>query len=179
MTDPTKADVYLGMVFELQGEGGKKKEIVLEPLTAINKIETEGIECTLPERVPLGKVGDNVASLLDSIGSNMGKTDIDKKVESAGIPAITTAYNKLMTAELNVEEFHVKIPPKVEKDKGERTQFTIGVSATWTPTADEQSADLPGTLTLRGIYLTVSNEKDSNTSNGALSAGGSPSAPVQ
>lgn len=170
-TTATTADVYLGMVFELQGEGGEKKEIVLEPLTAINKIQKEGIECTLPERVPLGTVGQNLDSLLTSIGSNMSESAMKETVEKAGIPAITRAYGKLMKAELNVEQFHVKIPPTVEKEKREKTQFTIGVSATWTPDPEEQSEDLPGTLTLRGIYFTVSNEKDSKTSNGALPAG--------
>lgn len=172
MTDPapatttTTADVYFGLVFELQGEKGPK-EIVLEPKTAVNNIKEYGIECTLPERVSLGTVGSNIDAVLQSIGSKMNNEKIKKQVNDAGISALSGVYDKVSSAVLSIEQFHIKIPGSIEKEAAKVnasqpapvTKYTVGVSATWPKeSGPPKSSDLPGTLTLRGIYLTVSNE---------------------
>lgn len=158
---PPATDVYFGLVFELQGETGKK-EIVLEPKTAINNIQKYGIECELPSRVSLGTVGSNLDSLLKTIGYKEGKQPVDTAVTNLNISAVDRLYNKLINAYLNVEQFHLKIPGQEQKTAGAVTQYTIGVSATWPENlaepGSEADSDLPGTITLRGIYLTVSNE---------------------
>jgi len=187
-----KADVYFGLVFELQGENGTE-EIVLEPKTAVTNIQKYGIECTLPKRVSLGTGKSVIDTVLNSVGSNMNNIQIKEKVDEAKISALSGVYEKVSSAVLNIEQFHIKIPGSIEKEAATKkiqteldeanakspqdnnliaklqaeltkatpvTKYTVGVSATWPKESGSatSSSDLPGTLTLRGIYLTVSNE---------------------
>ena len=152
--------VKLGVTFDLNG-----KPISLQPKEAIDKIKENGIELTLPERMELGEAGTGIDSILKKLGSDRvvslapsNNSDL-KYIENnlPNFPLLKDAYKKVVTAHLNVERFHAKIPGSATKkaDGSIETEikYTIGLSATWHLTGDETG------LTLTGIYFEVSNEE--------------------
>ncbi|MEL7359650.1 MAG: hypothetical protein AAFN40_24350 [Cyanobacteria bacterium J06560_6] len=111
------SQVFFGMVLELGG-----KEISLEPETAITEIKTKGIEVGLPQGqvVQIGGVGENLKSVLDSLGVDsttfLEIKDVNgvKTAEIKDLPDIQVlqnVVNLLFNAQLAVEQFHVKVPP--------------------------------------------------------------------
>ena len=81
------------------------------------------------------------------------------------VPALKTLYDKLTSARLAIEKFHVKVPGDDYLDEKKKTlkdatitsadyKYTLGLSATWKLTGQETG------LTLTGIYFEVSNEAD-------------------
>ena len=164
-TNQTK--VYFGLVFDVDG-----KEVSLEPTTAINDIKENGIECGLPANttVSLGRAGDRINGILKTFGTDSTIPTTDKEIEATlpDIEALQTAYKKVVDAVLTIEDFHVKIPGSKAKaiNPNASTLYTIGLSATWpeipknednTPPASGETG--VGSLALKGIYLTVSNEQ--------------------
>jgi hypothetical protein len=166
-------NVKLGVAFDLNGTA-----IALEPKQAINKIQEEGIELKLPDNVQsiyLGTAGQGINSILENFGSTYRVNDnsipdpnpknlssIEDQLPEFKI--LKDTYNKVISAELYVEKFKVKIPGSNDKklDPNVTTQYTIGMSAKWTP--DATSKDSTG-LTLTGIYLEISNEGTKTTTN--------------
>ena len=163
---PTTA-VKLGLAFDVNGTA-----ITLEPKQAISEIKKQGFEVELPQRVDLGTAGDGINSILRQLGSNYRATEV---VGESGmtviaeqipdVPALKTLYDKLTSARLAIEKFHVKVPgddyldekKKKEKDATITSadyKYTLGLSATWKLTGQETG------LTLTGIYFEVSNEAD-------------------
>ena len=163
---PTTA-VKLGLAFDVNGTA-----ITLEPKQAISEIKKQGFEVELPQRVDLGTAGDGINSILRQLGSNYRATEV---VGESGmtviaeqipdVPALKTLYDKLTSARLAIEKFHVKVPGDdylAEKKKKEKDatitsadyKYTLGLSATWKLTGQETG------LTLTGIYFEVSNEAD-------------------
>ncbi|MDJ0589440.1 MAG: hypothetical protein QNJ72_05490 [Pleurocapsa sp. MO_226.B13] len=160
-TNQTK--VYFGLVFDVDG-----KEVSLEPTTAINEIKENGIECGLPDntKVSLGRAGDRINGILKTFGTDSTIPTTDEEINETlpEIDALKTAYKKVVDAVLTIEDFHVKIPGSKAKaiNPNSSTLYTIGLSATW-PEIPDTAADAGdtgvGSLALKGIYLTVSNEK--------------------
>ncbi|MEG4144667.1 hypothetical protein [Microcoleus sp. Pol12B5] len=155
ITKTPTTKVKLGVTFDLNGE-----PIALQPKEAIDQIKEKGIELTLPQKVKLGKAGDGINSILENLKSDYrvsvveGKKNIKEQLPAFKI--LTDTYDKVMTAELSVEKFHVKIPGSGTVEKS--TLYTIGLSAVWGKS--DQGTDLSG-LTLTGIYLEISNEETS------------------
>lgn len=167
-----KTKVYFGLVFDVDG-----KEVSLEPTTAINEIKENGIECGLPANtaVSLGRAGDRINGILETFGTDSTIPTTDGEIDETlpDIEALKTAYKKVVDAVLTIEDFHVKIPGSKAKEIATQMQqeastlYTIGLSATWpTPErTDNENDDTPasetgvGSLALKGIYLTVSNEQ--------------------
>ena len=158
--------VKLGVTFNLNN-----KTISLKPTEAINEIAEKGIELKLPpeERIELGTAGEGMDSILTQLGSiyrtvkptspEDGKEYIVDKLPT--FDPLTKAYQKVVTAHLNIEKFHAQIPGSKTMKAGTTTQeteikYTIGLSATWPP--EEQNSPDTG-LTLTGIYFEVSNEE--------------------
>ncbi|MBD2357425.1 hypothetical protein H6G41_22865 [Tolypothrix sp. FACHB-123] len=156
--------VKLGLAFDLNGT-----PIALEPKQAISEIKKQGFEVELPKRLELGSAGDGIDNILKQLGStyrvnqsaDSGVTVIKSKLPNFNV--LTQLYDKVATARLSVEKFHVKIPGDdylTEKKKTDASaqitsndyKYTIGLSATWPLTGNETG------LTLTGIYFEVSNE---------------------
>jgi hypothetical protein len=154
----SETKVKLGVAFDLNGQA-----IALQPKEAIDEIKANGLELTLPNPVQLNSVGSGVDSILESLSSNYrlnttdtNLTSIKTKVDDCGIDALSKFYDKVTTAELSIEKFHVKIPGSSTTEKV--TKYTIGLSATWKKdTTITTTTQLSG-LTLTGIYFEVSNE---------------------
>ena len=157
----SQTHLKLGVTFDLNG-----KTISLQPKEAIDKIKEDGIELTLPERMELGTAGSGIDSILTKLGSTY--RTVKPVLPESGkeyiyivdkLPKLlTTVYDKVVTAQLNVEKFHAKIPgSKTTKADGKTPEaeikYTIGLSATWDIKGDETG------LTLTGIYFEVSNEE--------------------
>lgn len=162
------SQVFLGIVLEL-GD----KEIALEPQTAITEVKTQGIEVALPPKqtIPLGSVGDNLKSVLDSLNVNsdflvIKEDDSGNRVAEVrdlpDIEALQNSVNLLFNAQLAVEQFHVKVPPTHRADgttvippaeRGE-TRYTLGLSAIW----PGDTGTLVGSLKLKGLFFKASNE---------------------
>ena len=150
----SQTHLKLGVTFDLNG-----KTISLQPKEAIDKIKEDGIELTLPERMELGTAGSGIDSILTKLGSTY--RTVKPALPESGkeyiyivdkLPKLlTTVYDKVVTAQLNVEKFHAKIPGS--KTKETEIKYTIGLSATWDIKGDETG------LTLTGIYFEVSNEE--------------------
>lgn len=159
--------VKLGVAFDLNGTA-----IALEPKQAINDIKRTGIELKLPDNVQsiyLGKAGEGINSILENFDSkyrvnnnsfkdNNPKQLISIKEELPEFAILINTYDKIISAELYVEKFKVKIPGSEAKNNNPKakTEYTIGVSAKWTP--DDSGKDKSTGLTLTGIYLEISNE---------------------
>lgn len=156
--------VKLGVTFDLNG-----KPISLQPKEAISEIQRKGIELTLPERREIGKAGSGVDSILQKLGSSYRAALPPDSIPSGDavvyiynklpdFDLLKQAYAKVVTAQLNVERFHAKIPgSETKKPDGTpetEIKYTIGLSATWELTGEETG------LTLTGIYFEVSNEPD-------------------
>ena len=154
ISPPATSQIHLklGVTFDLNG-----KKISLQPKEAIDKIKEDGIELTLPERMELGTAGSGIDSILTKLGSTYRTVKpalpeskytyiVDKLPD-----LLATVYDKVVTAQLNVEKFHAKIPGS--KTKETEIKYTIGLSATWDIKGDETG------LTLTGIYFEVSNEE--------------------
>ena len=150
-------NVKLGVAFDLNGTA-----IALEPKQAINEIKTKGIELELPKKVELGQVGNGIDSILQKLGSDQTVSGIKDKLPD--FTPLTTVYDKVTTATLNVELFKAKIPgsnylnEKKKKDPNYKLSSTdykykIGLSATWELDGNETG------LTLTGIYFEASNEQ--------------------
>jgi hypothetical protein len=160
---------YMGVVFELNG-----REVSLEPLTPINYIDKTGLECRLDEPVELGEIGENLATILETVGADsstifkvkdpeppdgedkfernaQGKLIVKDSIKD--IPVVGEIVETLLEADVTIEQFYVKIPPK-----GATTpvRYTIGMSAVWDVAAGE--GRLFGEVYLKGLYLKVSNE---------------------
>lgn len=164
----TTTAVKLGLAFDVNGTA-----IALEPREALSEIKKKGFEVELPKRIDLGKAGDGINSILKQLGSDYratavasetGKIVIKDKIP-AGFPALITLYDKVASARLGIEKFHVKIPGDDYLEEKKRTnpaatitsadyKYTLGLSATWPLTGNETG------LTLTGIYFEVSNEPD-------------------
>ncbi len=150
-------NVKLGVAFDLNGTA-----IALEPKEAINEIKTKGIELQLPQKVELGQVGNGIDSILSKLGSAQTVSGIKEQLRD--FEPLTKVYDKVTEAILSVEKFHAKIPGSDYLDEKKKTdtnyklsskdyKYTIGLSATWPVTGDEQG------LTLTGIYFEASNEQ--------------------
>ena len=175
----TGTAVKLGLAFDVNGTA-----IALEPREALSEIKKKGFEVELPKRVDLGKAGDGVNSILKQLGSDYratavaGETDkivIRDKIPT-GIEALTQLYDKVASAQLAIEKFHVKIPGddylEEKKKKNQNAnidssdyKYTLGLSATWPLTGNETG------LTLTGIYFEVSNEEAAIAAEKAAAAG--------
>ena len=148
----SQTHLKLGVTFDLNG-----KTISLQPKEAIDKIKEDGIELTLPERMELGTAGSGIDSILTKLGSTyrtVKPTLLESKytyIVDKLPDLLATVYDKVVTAQLNVEKFHAKIPGS--KTKETEIKYTIGLSATWDIKGDETG------LTLTGIYFEVSNEE--------------------
>ena len=159
-----KNKYYCGVSFELGG-----KEISLNPSTAINEIKTKGLECSLPDRVPLGRVSD----IFDSVTSTLGAADYTwqyMKDQIKDIPVLSGGVELLGDANLAVEQFHLKMAPTftqpptpdggtqpalVKIDKPADNLYTVGMSMLWTG----DTGTLFGDLKLKGLFFKVSNEE--------------------
>jgi hypothetical protein len=154
-TKPPTTDVYMGVVFELNGE-----DIALEPKNAINELKTKGLECGLPpgKRVELGTVGAGLRGIFEDLGATPPEfLKADGTIDETQIPDIDflkRTVTLLTQADLAVEQFHVKIPGTLSKDTN--NYYTIGMSATWSADAGTLSDTIK--LKLKGIYFKVSNE---------------------
>lgn len=152
--------IKLGVAFDLNGQA-----IVLHPKETIEQIKENGIDLELPvERCPvkLGRVGSDINKILSKLGCSEKLEDIEGKLPD--FPPLKDAYEKVITANLNVEKFHVKIPGKIhdtaaaqaknqENAKADKT-YTVGLSLTWDIDANAKETG----LTLTGIYFEISNE---------------------
>lgn len=179
------SQVFFGMVLELGG-----KEISLEPQTAITEIRTKGIEVALPTNqvVNIGGVGENLKSILDSLGvesdsfleirtetQNGEDVNVAEIKNLPDIEALQNIVNLLFNAQLAVEQFHVRVPPthrivagdaagapptEVEIPTAERgdTAYTIGLSAVWTGDAGVLFGNPQTGLKLKGLFFKASNE---------------------
>lgn len=144
--------VYFGVVFELNG-----KEVALEPLTAINRIKQNGLECRLPDPVHLGEIGDNLVSLLDTLGADpkiIFDDENNVKPEIKELPIIGEIVETVLEADVTIEQFYLRIPPTAAVNAP--TRYTVGLSAVWDVEAGK--GKLFGNLYLKGLYLKVSNE---------------------
>lgn len=145
---------YMGVVFELNG-----KEVSLEPLTPINYISKTGLECRLDEPVELGEIGENLATVLETVGADSSEIFEEKdgqlvvKDSIKDIPVVGEIVETLLEADVTIEQFYVKIPPK---GAGTPVRYTVGMSAVWDVGAGE--GKLFGEVYLKGLYLKVSNE---------------------
>jgi hypothetical protein len=166
MSTPTTS-VKLGLAFDVNGTA-----IALEPKQAISEIKKQGFEVELPQRVDLGTAGDGINSILKQLGSDYRATEVKGETGKTVIknqipdfPALTKLYDKLTSARLAIEKFHVKVPGDDYLDEKKRSnpdatitsddyKYTLGLSATWKLTGQETG------LTLTGIYFEVSNEPD-------------------
>ncbi|HEY9618870.1 MAG TPA: hypothetical protein V6C78_00795 [Crinalium sp.] len=171
-TTTSTTDFYFGVVFELSG-----KQIKLEPLTPINRIKQTGLECEIDEPVNLGEIGENLKDLLDTLGADPdtifveGTTQI--KPEIKDLPVVGEIVETLLEANITIEQFHLKIPPKpalaptptptppptptpTPATASTPTRYTVGMSAVWDVEAGK--GRLFGNVFLRGLYLKVSNE---------------------
>ncbi|HEY9830977.1 MAG TPA: hypothetical protein V6D26_10375 [Stenomitos sp.] len=150
-----ETDVYFGIVFELDGT-----EIPLEPTTAIDDIKTKGIECGLKdgERVNIGKVGSRLKTIFETFGvdsSSFLEDDGDFKPEVLpDIEPIKKGVDILTSAELAIEEFHLKIPGTETTDKNK--YYTVGLSAVWPGDTGKLIDSID--LKLKGLYFRISNE---------------------
>jgi hypothetical protein len=170
-TAATKA--FLGVVFDFDG-----KEIALEPTTAITELRTKGLECGLKpgERIDFGPVGGRLYGLFEALDMDTATLDsfLDKdtgKLKEGVLPDIevlNNIINLLLTAQLAIEQFHLKIPPTHRAPNPPRvltpadkitpplqTLYTVGLSATW----GADGGKLIGNLKLKGVYFKVSNEQ--------------------
>lgn len=144
--------VFLGVGIQL-GE----KTFFLEPKKAISDIKKYGLEIGLPEgqTIQLGSVRTGVNGILDTISPGT------RLPEKAAVPEmLQSGWDTLLSAEIAVTDFHVKVPGTESKIPGTEqqqttTQFTVGLSATW----QGDKGKLFGNVKLRGIFVTVSNEK--------------------
>lgn len=159
--------LFFGVSIELGG-----KVISLEPKNAIQDLKTKGIEVDLPpgERVYLGTAGDSLKSIFNTLGVDSVDSYIDDNgnlvvTELPDIAPLRTAASIVSSAELYVEEFHIRIPgkedPSASSDAIQNTKsstaYTVAVSAEW---KDNQGQLIDGLdLQLRGIYFKVSNEE--------------------
>nr|VFJ49720.1 MAG: hypothetical protein BECKFW1821A_GA0114235_102410 [Candidatus Kentron sp. FW]VFJ52109.1 MAG: hypothetical protein BECKFW1821B_GA0114236_101129 [Candidatus Kentron sp. FW] len=167
MADTTKTDkapsvkYHLGVAFEIGG-----KEIALDPSTALNEIKYKGMECALPNRVPLGDVRNIFDSVLDDLGVDFTWGQIEE--ETKDIPIINKMTDLLGDAGLAIEEFRLKLPPShkqgkdgnpvalSETEKG-LTRFTVGMSMIWDTQGveGEKEGKLFGNVYLKGLYFKV------------------------
>jgi hypothetical protein len=173
---------YFGIVLELNGE-----VISLSPKTAITEIKTEGIDVgLLPDQtIEFGKVGENLKSILDSLGVSTdflieGGTPENPTLTVEGIEdieALNRVVQLLFNAELAVEEFHVRVPPSYTLDSDGTTLVPIPKTVTG-PTGAQitnpkleklytlglsatwtgNGGELVSGLNLKGVYFKVSNE---------------------
>ena len=110
---PETTAVRLGLTFDLNGT-----PVALEPKQALSEIKEKGFEVELPRRLDLGTAGDGVNSILKQLGSDYrvtkitgeesGKTIIREKIPD--VPLLLDLYDKVTSARLGVEKFHVKVP---------------------------------------------------------------------
>lgn len=157
-------DVYFGVAFQLNN-----REIALEPLTAINKIRENGLECRLNEPVEFGEIGENLRSLLVDLGvseNSLSSIFVDDGVDENNqptykinpdledLPVIGKVVTILLDADVTLEQFYLRIPPAAARNAPIR--YTVGMSAMWDVASGE--GKLFGNLYLKGLYLKVSNE---------------------
>jgi hypothetical protein len=105
------ADVKFGLVLDVNGH-----EVVLEPKTAINKIQDEPIELELP---PGTEIRMNIAGGLKAFINEMSTTFGGGKVtwpENLPEPLQTT-INYLETLDITINEFWIRIAAKEVTDK--------------------------------------------------------------
>lgn len=148
---PLTTQVFLGVGIQLGDE-----TFFLEPKKAISDIKKYGLEVGLPEGkiIPLGSVQSGVNGILDTISPG---TRLPTKEQ---VPTmLQSGWDALLSAEIAVTDFHVKVPGSETKIPGtaikqETTQFTVGLSATW----QGDKGTLFGNVKLRGIFVKVSNE---------------------
>lgn len=172
------SEVFFGVVLELDG-----KEISLQPKNAITQIAEKGIEVELPpgEQVALGTVGERLKGILTALGIDANSDSLNfinddgtiNAAELPDIPALQRVVNVFSTANLAIEEFHLRLPatgkptnsgqPSTTSPSKSDTAYTVGLSATWIP--DPNTGNDPGQLidgldlSLRGLYFKVSNEE--------------------
>lgn len=167
VTPAVPPDIYLGVVFELNGT-----EIGLEPTTPINKVAQYGLECQLPGPVPLGEIGENLKTVLEELGADpsiiFDETTGQVKKELADLPFIGNLIALIFDADITVEEFYLKIPPSppvpnpppsnaspAVKPPTEPNLYSVGLSAVWDTEGGE--GKIIGNLSLKGLYVKVSN----------------------
>ncbi|MDX2215867.1 MAG: hypothetical protein SFY66_21565 [Oculatellaceae cyanobacterium bins.114] len=167
-------DIYLGVVFELKTSELTKTEIGLQPTTPINKIAEYGLECELPGPVPLGELGQNIKLILEELGADpsvLFDNEGNVKAELKELPVIGPVIALILDADITIEEFYLKIPPKPTSaitpspspnpspSPGSAappdTLYSVGISAAWDTDAGE--GKLFGNLSLKGLYVKVSN----------------------
>jgi len=146
-TKRPQISVKLGVSFDLNGQ-----PITLHPKESIDQIKEKGIDLSLPSPLPLGTVATGIDGILQQLGSD--KTVAEIKNSLPDFQPLTDVYDKVSTANLNVEKFHAKIPGSIDKNQGiDYKLYTVGLSATWKLKGNETG------LTLTGIYFEVSNEE--------------------
>lgn len=146
-------NVNFGVILEINGE-----DVAIEPPKAITDAKKNGVEFSLPRRVEVGTAEDLttfITTLTDDSFSLPTAEDFPSPLDSA--------YEKLVSLNLAVEELYLKVPPSLNADgtpitPTRPTTFNLGLSATW---SDDDTVVLIGTqdqpkLTIKGLYVKVS-----------------------
>ena len=152
-TAPT-TQVFLGVAIQLG-----KETFYLEPKKAISDTKKYGMEIGLPKDkiINLGTVKDGVDSILKTIsGSSNTKLPTEQEVPDLLKPT----FRMISSAEISITDFHVKVPGTETKTPDGKspettTYYTVGLSATW----DGDHGKLFGDVSLKGIFVKVSNEE--------------------
>lgn len=140
------ASVNVGIVLEINGE-----DVAIEPAKALTDAKKNGVEFSLPRRVEVGTAADLHAflnTLTDDAVSLPSGDDFPSPLDSA--------YKKVMSLNLAVEELNLKVPPSLNADgtaitPAKPTTFTLGLSATW---SDNDKVELiQGKLAIKGLYV--------------------------
>ncbi|GEM_PF-1689560 len=152
-TQGRSANVYLGMALEINN-----RAVELAPITPINKIDEMGLELELPDNLYLGKLKDGIDALVKQFSPDFKFDECKEKAKD--IPALQNIIAKVGDAEITIQDLHIKIPPKpkAEGDKKPDNLYTVALAATW-PKAVGEPESLGGfNITLRGLYVMVTNE---------------------
>ena len=170
---PPEPAAFLGIVVNVDG-----KDISLAPKTAISNIARDGIDVGLPEgkSVALGSTENGINGILKAFtGSRPNGDPVVKLPDVKELPdfePLQKAYAVFLKAQLTIEDFHVKIPGTATKIPGtealdKNKYYTVGLSATW----DGDDGKLFGDISIKGIYLEVSNERAPGYASKALGGG--------
>jgi hypothetical protein len=141
-------DVNFGVILEINGE-----DVTIEPAKAVTDAKKNGVEFSLPRRVEIGTAAE--------LGAFLGTLTDDTVALPSGdsFPSpLDSAYKKLVSLNLAVEELNLKVPPSLNPDgtaitPTRPTTFTLGLSATW---SNDDKVDLiSGKLAIKGLYVKV------------------------
>lgn len=149
-TQTRDSNVYVGIALDVNN-----RTVELAPTTPINRIDEYGLELELPENLYLGQLQSGIDALVGQFSPGFKFKDYEE--QAAGIPALQNIIKKVGTAEITIQDLHLKIPPEKKKEDG--SLYTLAMSATWPVDAKaDKLADGGFNLTLRGLYVMVTNE---------------------